>query len=43
MEFLRGGIIAEIGVAPADFSEFLIETLQPALFVGFDIFRMRFA
>src|SRR5215469_12307666 len=40
MKFLRGGIIAEIGVARGDFSEFLIETLRPELFVGFDIFRM---
>jgi hypothetical protein len=40
MDFLRGGIFAEIGVARGDFSEFLIEKLEPRLFVGFDIFLM---
>jgi hypothetical protein len=32
--------IAEIGVALGDFSEFLLQTLRPALFVAFDIFDM---
>jgi hypothetical protein len=40
MGFLRGGIIAEVGVALGDFSEFLLKTLEPKLFVGFDIFRL---
>ena len=37
---LRGGQIAELGVARGDFSAFLLETLEPQLFVGFDIFNM---
>lgn len=36
----RGGIVAEVGVAHGDFSEFLMETLDPAFFVAIDIFRM---
>jgi hypothetical protein len=37
---LRHGTIAEVGVARGDFSEFLIDTLEPRLFVGFDLFQM---
>jgi hypothetical protein len=37
---LRGGEIAELGVSRGDFSAFLMETLEPRLFVGFDIFNM---
>lgn len=37
---LRGGTIAELGVMYGDFSDFLIRTLEPKLFVAFDIFTM---
>lgn len=37
---LRGGTVAEIGVMYGDFSDFIIRTLEPELFVAIDIFRM---
>jgi hypothetical protein len=44
MEFLaarvRGGSIAEIGVEYGDFSAFMIETLAPAMFHGYDLFHL---
>lgn len=40
MQQLRGGTFAELGVALGDFSEFLIETLQPKIFIAFDTFDM---
>jgi hypothetical protein len=36
----RNPVIAEIGVAKGDFSEFLIKVLQPQKFVAFDTFEM---
>ncbi|MFY0613142.1 MAG: class I SAM-dependent methyltransferase [Hyphomicrobiaceae bacterium] len=36
----RGGVIAEIGVAHGDFSEFILDTLAPSKFVAFDTFEM---
>lgn len=36
----ESGVIAEIGVALGDFSDFLLDTLQPARFVAFDIFTL---
>ena len=36
----KGGQIAEIGVALGDFSQFLLETLSPKRFVGFDLFEL---
>jgi Methyltransferase domain len=38
--FAKGGKIAEIGVALGDFSTFLLETLIPESFVGFDVFEL---
>ena len=35
-----GGVIAEVGVALGDFSEFLIQTLAPRKFVAIDIWTM---
>jgi hypothetical protein len=35
-----GGVIAEVGVALGDFSEFLIQTLAPRRFVAIDIWTM---
>jgi hypothetical protein len=40
MTFLKGGVIAEIGVADGCFSEFLLSELQPKRFVAFYIFTM---
>jgi hypothetical protein len=40
MSFLKGGVIAEIGVADGFFSDFLLSELQPRKFVAFDIFTM---
>lgn len=37
---LEGGVIAEVGVAQGDFSEFLLNELEPKKFVAFDIFNM---
>jgi hypothetical protein len=37
---IRGGTIAEVGVAFGDLSEFLIETQQPSRFVAIDTFRL---
>jgi len=37
---LRGGIIAELGVMYGDFSDFIIRTIEPALFVAIDTFRI---
>ena len=36
----EGGVIAEIGVAHGDFSEFLLDELRPRQFVAFDVFNM---
>lgn len=36
----EGGIIAELGVAHGDFSEFLIDELRPQEFIAFDLFNM---
>jgi hypothetical protein len=36
----EGGVIAEIGVAHGDFSEFLLDELRPQQFVAFDVFDM---
>jgi Methyltransferase domain len=37
---LRGGTVAEVGVMYGDFSEFIIRTIEPELFVAIDTFRM---
>ena len=37
---LRGGTVAEIGVMYGDFSDFIIRTIEPELFVAIDTFRM---
>ena len=37
---IEGGVIAEVGVAQGDFSEFLLQELEPTKFVAFDIFNM---
>jgi hypothetical protein len=36
----RGGIIAEVGVAHGDFTDFLVRELQPAHFYALDLFEM---
>ncbi len=36
----RGGTAIELGVMHGDFSEFILETLEPAKFYGADLFRM---
>lgn len=40
LTFLRGGVIAEVGVALGDFSDFILNTLEPKKFVAFDLFEM---
>jgi|HubBroStandDraft_2_1064218.scaffolds.fasta_scaffold20603_3 hypothetical protein len=37
---LKGGTIAEVGVMFGDFSDFLLRTLEPELFVAMDLFNM---
>lgn len=37
---LRGGTVAEVGVMYGDFSEFIIRTVRPQLFVAIDTFGM---
>jgi hypothetical protein len=37
----EGGVIAEIGVAHGDFSEYLLDELRPQEFVAFDLFNMQ--
>jgi len=37
---LRGGVIAELGVMYGDFSDFILRTIEPELFVAVDLFRM---
>lgn len=37
---LRGGTVAEVGVMYGDFSDFIIRTIGPELFVAIDIFEM---
>src|ERR1700730_19299876 len=37
---IKGGVIAEVGVALGEFSEFLLNELQPTKFVAFDVFTM---
>lgn len=39
----RSGVIAEVGVALGDFSEFLISTLEPEKFFAIDTFEMHLA
>ena len=36
----QGGVIAELGVAIGDFSEFMIENLRPLKFVAIDLYDM---
>ena len=36
----QDGVIAEIGVAHGDFSEYLLDELRPQEFVAFDVFNM---
>jgi len=40
LQSARGGLIAEVGVATGDFSEFLLAALMPTKFVAFDTFRL---
>ena len=40
MRFAEGGVIAEIGVATGEFSEYLLNQLQPKKFVAFDVFNL---
>lgn len=40
MQFAKGGVIAEVGVGIGEFSEYLLNQLQPKQFVAFDIFTM---
>jgi hypothetical protein len=40
---LQGKMIAELGVAFGDFSEFLIKTLEPEQFFAFDTFHLHHA
>jgi hypothetical protein len=40
MQSMKGGVVAEIGVAEGVFSEYLLNELQPRKFVAFDIFTM---
>lgn len=37
---LKGGRIAEVGVAFGDFTKFLLQEIQPARFDAYDIFRL---
>jgi hypothetical protein len=37
---LRGGTVAEVGVMYGDFSEFIIRTIEPAVFVAIDRFDL---
>src|SRR5215469_9594228 len=37
---IEGGVIAEVGVAHGEFSEFLLNELKPRSFVAFDVFDM---
>lgn len=37
---LKGGVIAEVGVGLGDFSNFLLRSLEPRLFVAFDTFKL---
>jgi Methyltransferase domain len=40
MGFMEGGVVAEIGVAQGNFSEYLLTVLRPRKFVAFDTFAM---
>jgi len=40
---LRGGKVAEIGVMYGDFSDFMLRSIEPKLFVAIDTFRMHIA
>jgi len=40
---LRGGTIAEVGVLYGEFSDFLLRTIEPELFVAIDRFDLHFA
>ena len=40
MSFLEGGVVAEVGVAHGEFSEFLLSELNPSKFIAIDIFTM---
>ena len=37
---LAGGTVAELGVMYGDFSDFILRTVEPALFVAIDLFEM---
>jgi hypothetical protein len=38
MRFVQGGVIAEVGVAGGEFSQYLLNEFRPRKFVAFDIF-----
>ena len=40
LPIVRGGVVAEVGVAHGDFSEVILDTVVPKSFYAFDIFRM---
>src|SRR5436190_18991836 len=40
LDIREGGIVAEVGVALGDFSEFLLDQLRPKQFVAFDLFNL---
>jgi hypothetical protein len=40
MQSMKGGVIAEVGVAHGVFSEYLLNELRPRKFVAFDLFTM---
>jgi hypothetical protein len=40
MRSIKGGVIAEVGVAHGDFSEYLLNELQPRKFVALDTFTI---
>jgi len=40
LQIAEGGVVAEIGVAAGDFSEFILDQLKPRTFVAFDTFRL---
>lgn len=40
LDSVKGGVVAEVGVALGEFSEFLLDELQPKKFVAFDTFTI---
>jgi hypothetical protein len=40
LDFLRGGVIAEVGVAFGEWSELLLSMLEPKQFIAFDLFLL---